>query len=157
MTRINKKNKGDFFRFSETSSEKLRFLVIGAINTFFGIALYFLMYLCFGSTLGYIGSLLAGYLVSSTIAFFLFRKFVFTSERSNRGISAYFKFHLVYILPLTFNILSLPALVELGGLNPYVAQVVFSLTWIIYSYVSHTRFTFAAQSGTHSKVTNSSR
>ena len=126
-------------------SEKFRFLIIGAINTFFGIALYSLAYFLLGSTLGYIGALITGYLLSSTIAFFLFRKFVFTTGEKSRGLSAYLRFHTVYLLPLAFNILALPALIEFGGLNPYFAQIVFSATWILYSYLGHSRFTFASK------------
>lgn len=126
-------------------SEKFRFLIIGAINTFFGIALYSLAYFWLGSTLGYIGALITGYLISSTIAFFLFRRYVFTTGEKTRGFSAYLRFHTVYLLPLTFNILALPALIELGGLNPYFAQIVFSAAWILYSYLGHSRFTFVSK------------
>jgi putative flippase GtrA len=144
FSKINSTNIKSFIA-AIADGEKYRFLIIGAINTFFGIALYSLAYFLLGSTVGYIGSLITGYLVSSTIAFFLFRRYVFTNTKKNMGVSAYLRFHTVYLLPLSFNILALPALIEIGGLNPYFAQVVFSATWILYSYFGHSRFTFAAK------------
>jgi putative flippase GtrA len=145
MLQNKKFSKAHVLALGSLKSEKLRFLAIGAINTFLGIGLFSLTYFYLGTTLGYVGSLISGYLLSSTIAFFLFRKFVFTFEQKHGGLSSYFRFHVVYLLPLAFNILALPLLIELGGLNPYVAQIFFSATWIIYSYFGHSRFTFARQ------------
>jgi putative flippase GtrA len=122
------------------TKEKISFLLVGGFNTIFGYAVFAANYSLFGKYIGSVGALISSHLVSASIAYLLFRKFVFVD--SERGTKSYFRFHSVYIVPLLSNIFALPALIALFNLSAYLAQALFSAGWIIVSYVTHKRFTF---------------
>ena len=121
-------------------NQKIRFLLVGGFNTVFGYSMFALMYFWIGSRTGYVITLLSAHLLSSTLAFFLYRRFVFNEHAS--GASTYLKFQSVYLFPLVSNLVVLPLLVEALKWNVYLAQGTFSFAWVFASFFAHKKFTF---------------
>ncbi len=120
--------------------QKIRFLLVGGFNTVFGYSMFTLMYFWLGSLTGYVITLLAAHLVSSTLAFVLYRRFVFNDDSASA--STYLKFQSVYLFPLVSNLVVLPLLVEALNWNVYLAQATFSVGWVFASFFAHKNFTF---------------
>jgi len=125
--------------------ERIRFLLVGGINTLVGYGLFVLFQLTLGHVIGYLGSLYASYAVATTLAFVLHRRFTFRA----RGSVAldYLRFQIVYVVALAVNTILLPVLVELVGLEPIVAQACIVVLTTILSYVGHKFFSFRRPSG----------
>jgi len=120
--------------------ERIRFLVVGAVNTLVGYGLFVLFEISFGHLIGYLGSLYASYAVATTLAFVLHRRFTF---RARGSIALDFvRFQIVYVVALAVNTVALPVLVELVGLEPVVAQACVVVVTTILSYVGHKFFSF---------------
>ncbi|MBC7763120.1 MAG: GtrA family protein [Candidatus Saccharibacteria bacterium] len=120
--------------------QRIRFLITGAINTAVGYVLFAGIQFAIGNTVGYVASLILAHLLSSSVAFILYRKFVFV-VRGNVLLD-YGRFQTVYIMPLLINLLALPALVELLRWNVYVAQAIIVCVSTAISYFGHKFFSF---------------
>lgn len=122
--------------------EKIRFLAVGATNTIVG----FLLFAAFESWIfrevpfGYLISLVLSYAIAIVLAFFLYRRFVF--RVSGHVIRDFIRFVGVYAVSIGINFLALPALVELAGISPIVAQAVVLTCTTIVSFVGHKYFSF---------------
>ncbi|GAA4060559.1 hypothetical protein GCM10023065_08250 [Microbacterium laevaniformans] len=125
---------------SERVRELGRFLITGLTNTVVGYVLFAGVQYLLGRYVTYIGSLLIAHLLSSLIAFVLYRKYVF---RASGGVVGQFaRFQTVYIVPLCVNILLLPVLVQLFAVNVYLAQACSTVVIAIGSYFAHKYFSF---------------
>jgi putative flippase GtrA len=120
--------------------ERLRFLIVGGVNTAVGYGAFALIYYLWGSGLGYIGTLLCAHLVASSLAFFLYRRWVFRVR--GRPLLDYVRFQGIYAVSLAVNIALLPAFVELLGWNVYLAQAVVLVVTVIGSFLGHKFFSF---------------
>ncbi len=127
-----------FLREHET---KVRFLLVGVLNTAFGLAAYpALYYLMAPLKLHYLSVLIVSQIISITFAFFTTKHLVFrTTGGYLREYRKFTTFHLSYLL---VNLAALPALVELAGMHPVWAQTLFAVLVIITSYFWHSRITF---------------
>lgn len=131
--------------------ERIRFLVVGAVNTLVGYGLFVLFELSLGHVIGYLGSLYASYAVATTSAFVLHRRFTFR-VRGTLGLD-YLRFQIVYLVALAVNTVALPVLVEIVGLQPIVAQASIAMMTTILSYVGHKFFSFRRPpDGSHSET-----
>jgi putative flippase GtrA len=118
-----------FLREHET---KVRFLLVGGLNTVFGLAIY--------PALHYLSILIVSQIISITFAFFTTKHLVF---RTTGGyLCEYGKFATFHLSYLLANLAALPALVELVGMHPVWAQTLFAVLVIITSYFWHSRITF---------------
>lgn len=124
----------------------LRFLVVGGINTVFGLSLYPAM-LYFSATLHrhYMIALGVAQVVSLCFAFMMYKLAVFRT-RSNvaREASTFLSF---YAVTYAINWLALPLLVERAQVSPSLAQVGFTVVTVLASYIWHNRVTFGAARG----------
>lgn len=120
--------------------ERVRFAVVGGVNTVVGYGFFSLFQYLLGAHIWYVVSLLLAHLCASFLAFLLYRLFVFR-VRGNVIID-FLRFQLVYLVPLTANVLALPALVEWAGLNVYLAQAVIVVVSTVISFVGHKFFSF---------------
>lgn len=118
--------------------------MVGGFNTVFGYMLFSLVHFLLGAEIGYAGSVVTAHLISSTFAYFLFTRIVFTS--GSRGLGAYARFQSSYIVPLVANIVFVPVWLSFMGVNVYVGQAAFALTWVIVSFFVHKKFSFKASS-----------
>lgn len=120
--------------------DRVRFLVIGGVNTVVGYGLFVLVQGLIGSHVSYFGSLLIAHIGASLLAFFLYRHWVFR-VRGNLTVD-FLRFQLVYVVPLLANLLALPILVALIGIDVYLAQALIVLVTSVVSYVGHKFFSF---------------
>nr|WP_109209922.1 GtrA family protein [Microbacterium ureisolvens] len=122
--------------------EKVRFLAVGGTNTVVG----FLLFAAFESWIfrdvpyGYLISLVLSYAIAIVLAFFLYRRFVF--RVSGNVVTDFVRFVSVYALSIGINFLALPALVEIGGVPPIIAQAVVLVCTTVVSFVGHKFFSF---------------
>lgn len=126
-------------------AEQLRFVIVGGINTAVGYGAFALIYFLWGATLGYLGTLLCAHLVASSLAFFLYRRWVF--QVRGRAVLDYVRFQSVYLASLGVNIALLPVFVELLGWNVYLAQAVVLIVTVVGSFVGHKTFSFRRPAG----------
>lgn len=123
--------------------ERVRFLVVGGINTAFGYAVFAALYLDAGQRIGYLGSLYISYVVGVSLAFVLHRRVTFRAhETGGNPVLDFLRFASVYVVSLAVNTIGLPLLVELGHLPALEAQAIMVVVTTIISYVGHKYFSF---------------
>ena len=127
----------------EQLTEIARCLVTGVSNTVIGYGLFAAVQYLIGHYVTYVGSLLIAHLLSSIIAFVLYRRFVFRASGSVLG--QFWRFQTVYIVPLGINILLLPTLVQVFSVNVYLAQACSTVLIAIGSYFAHKYFSFRSR------------
>jgi len=120
--------------------DRVRFLVIGGVNTVVGYGLFVFVQRLIGDHVSYFGSVLIAHLGASLLAFFLYRHWVFR-VRGNLVVD-FLRFQLVYVAPLLANLLALPFLVAVAGINVYLAQAMIVVVTSVVSYVGHKFFSF---------------
>jgi putative flippase GtrA len=121
-------------------TEKLRFLVVGAVNTLVGYVIFAVAYLVVGTWLHYLLVALASHFLAVCIAYYLQRTWVF---RSTGPIWPEFvRYNLSLIAVLSIGMTSLFLLVSGFGLPPLVAQATVTLLTVIGSYLAHRDFSF---------------
>lgn len=121
--------------------QSVRFVAVGLVNTVVGFVLYGLLLLLFADVrFGYLLSLGLSWAVSITIAFFLYRRFVFV-VRGNLVVD-YLRFVTVYLVNIAINAVGLAALVEILSVAPLLAQLIMLIITTGLSYVGHRWFSF---------------
>ena len=128
------------FVFSLYNNEKIRFLLVGGINTVLGLLLFYLVQFFIGKYITYIGSLLTTHLMVSTIGFILYRKYVF--KVTGNLLVDFFRFQSVYSVSLISNLVILPVLVSGFHWNVYVAQTLTIAAVTVVSFLGHKLFSF---------------
>ena len=121
---------------------QVRFLLTGALNTSVGLAAFpALYYLTSPLNVHYLIILSISQTVCVGFAFFTNKVLVFrTSGNYFRESMKFLIFHIFYFM---LNLAALPALVELAGMNPVLAQMIFAVLVIITSFFWHSRITFS--------------
>ena len=134
------------FAFSRTlwSDKKIRFLIIGGINTFWGIAAYPALYVILNPLgVNYLVTLVLAYAVS--IAFsFLTQKYLVFKTRGNH-VRELSRFLGLQGSIFALNLIALPALVVATGWNPVFIQIGLSIGVAVLSYFFHDLVTFRAK------------
>jgi putative flippase GtrA len=119
----------------------LRFVVAGAANTAFGLAIYPLL-------LWSVPAFATHYLVALGIAQALSLCFAFATYKlgvfRTRGnlVREFGAFSSFYLFNYAANWAALPLLVELAAIPPVIAQLAFSAVLIATSWLWHSRVTF---------------
>lgn len=129
-----------------THNRPLRFLVAGAVNTGFGLAIFpLLLWSSDWLERHYMVALLIAQVTSVLFAFSAYRIGVFrTQGEIARQFGLFSSFYLFnYIL----NWAALPLLVEVGGIHPMIAQLGFAVVLMVGSYFWHSRVTFRERKG----------
>lgn len=122
--------------------QRLRFLVVGGTNTVFGYALFAAFDLFVFATVpfGYLLSLVSAYAMAIVLAFILYRRFVF--KVTGQVWSDFVKFVSVYLVAIGVNLLTLPLLIEVAGLNSLPAQAIVLAVTTLMSFFGHREFSF---------------
>ena len=118
---------------------QLRYVGVALFNTAFGYSLYSVSLFLFGP-LNYLYSLLFAHLVSTTVAFFLYRSFVFVV--SGMILKDYSRFQAVYLLALVANGFLLELIVRNSEVGPYYGQAICLVVVAVFSYLAHKHFSF---------------
>lgn len=122
--------------------EKLRYLAVGGVNTVFGLSIFPALMLT-SSTLraNYLVTLALSQALSIVFSFSTYKTLVFRS--SGRTLPEFAKFVGFNLAGIAANWAIVPALVEFDLLDPIVAQVGFTILWVVGSYFWHRAVTFA--------------
>ena len=132
-----------------------RYLLVGCWNTFFGAAIYALLYNRFGGQVHYLLLLVPANILAITNAFLGYRYIVFRS----RGpiLHEYLRCYVVYGGMMLFNALLLYLLVTLLSLAPPVANAFCVITTTVAAYFSHKHFSFRVRPDVSAGETNAVR
>ena len=120
--------------------KEVRYVLVGGWNTLFGWAVFVVLQLTIGATIGYMAVLVIAQVVSIINAYLCYRWLVFRVQ-GNWWLD-FFRFSTVYWIVFALNIVALPLMVSALGMNVIVAQTVFVVITVIASYVAHNRFSF---------------
>jgi putative flippase GtrA len=127
--------------------ERVRFVIVGGINTVLGYGLFALFDLTVGRFVGYLACLFAAYAIATIVAFILHRRFTFQVGGTGSVVVDFLRFSVVYLVTLALNTIALPLLVELAQLAPLVAQAAITIVATALSYVGHKFFSFRRPTG----------
>jgi putative flippase GtrA len=122
--------------------ERVRFLIVGGINTVLGYGLFVVFYVSLGESIGYLGSLYASYAVAIIAAFLLHRRFTFRVNGTGSAVVDFLRFAGVHAVSLVINTVALPLLVEHAGLHALVAQALIVVVTTLISYFGHKLISF---------------
>ncbi len=124
------------------ADERVRFVVVGGVNTVVGYGLFVVFQLLLGRYIGYLGSLYASYALATVLAFVLHRRFTFRAHGSGNGFVEFLRFESVYVVSLVSNTVLLAVLVEWARWSPYIAQAAIVVVTTVLSYIGHKWFSF---------------
>jgi putative flippase GtrA len=120
--------------------EKVRFVFVGLWNTGFG----FLVFGIFLSALGeglYWLALVFSHIISSSLAFVLYRRWVF--RVTGFALTDFVRFHIVYLASFGLNAVLLVLLVASGGVPALFAQAICQVLVLLANFLGHKYFSFA--------------
>jgi putative flippase GtrA len=120
--------------------EKLRFLIVGGWNTVFGYACFALAYYFVGAYVHYLVIGAFAHVTAVTQSFTTQRLLVFHARGA--CLPQYIRFHVSHLGIFAAGMIMLPALVELCGLSPPIAQGVWLVIAVISSYLIHKFYSF---------------
>ena len=122
------------------NSQKLRYLAIGAWNTFAGYLIFAGLYLVIGARIGYMLTALLSHVLAVIQSFVTQRQFVFRSQ----GVwwVEYTRFNITHSGSLLIGLMLLPVLIEMFDFQPLVAQAIATVLTVFLSYFLHKNFTF---------------
>ncbi len=122
----------------------LRFLIVGGINTAFGLSVFPALVWLLGQR-HYLVALAISQVTSLLLAFTLHKLFVFRSH--GRLLVEFVRFASFYVGVYAVNWAMLPFLVEVAHVPPIFAQWGFAAVVLVGSYFWHSRVTFRPASG----------
>ena len=122
--------------------QRVRFLAVGATNTLVGYLVFsaFTLWVFADVYLGYLLSLAVSYAFGITLAFVLYRRFVFVVH--GHVLRDFARFVSVYLVAIGINAASLPLLVEVAGVPPLLAQLIILVLTTLLSFFGHKKFSF---------------
>jgi putative flippase GtrA len=126
---------------TKNRQQEFRFLLIGGINTIFGISIFPFLYYIFSP-------LRVGYIVIFILSFFFATLFSFCTNKyivfrtSGDVLSEYLKFMSFQSFHFLINIIFLPLVVETFKFTPLFVQPAFVVLVVITSYFWYSKKTF---------------
>jgi len=119
----------------------LRFVIAGAVNTAFGLAIYPILLLSSGSLhRQFMLGLVIAQALSLCFAFTIYKLTVFRTRKGTVG--EFGRFLPFYLFNYAVNWAALPLLVKVAHIDPIIAQSSFSIVLMMSSYFWHSRITF---------------
>lgn len=130
-----------------TRDQRVRFLAVGATNTVVGYLVFsgFTLWVFADVYLGYLLSLALSYAVGITLAFVLYRRFVFLVH--GHLLRDFARFVSVYLVAIGINAPALPLLVEVAHVPPLLAQLIILVATTLLSFFGHKKFSFRRSAG----------
>lgn len=123
-----------------TADQRLRFLVVGAINTAIGYLIFLGLFLASRPWVHYLVVALVSHAVAVCFAFYLHRRVVF---RSRGAIWVEFlRFNASLVFVLLGSLLGLYLLVAVFRQPPLLAQGIVTLLGVVASYLLHRYYSF---------------
>ncbi|MGV8881083.1 MAG: GtrA family protein [Rhodoglobus sp.] len=124
------------------ADERVRFLIVGAFNTFFGYGLFVAFELLVGKHTSYFVSLYGSFVIAASVAFLLHRHFTYRVTGTGNIFIDFLRFQGVNFVALGVNTLVLPLFVEVFGINVLIAQALIVIITTLVSYFGHKFFSF---------------
>ena len=120
--------------------QRVRFLAVGVTNTAVGYLVFsvFTLWVFADVYLGYLLSLALSYVVGITLAFVLYRRFVFPVH--GHLLRDFARFVSVYLVAIAINAAALPLLVEVVQTPPLLAQLMILVVTTLLSFFGHKKF-----------------
>ena len=118
--------------------QKLRYLLVGGFNTVFGYLLFVFMVSFWGWT--YKAALIIGYIISTNVAIFTMRYYVFRSAENLK--QEYIKAWSVYLSTMLLNYAAMFVMVDILNINELGAQAFYTLFSVAFTYIMHKYFSF---------------
>ncbi|WP_241989337.1 GtrA family protein [Cryobacterium serini] len=122
--------------------QRVRFLAVGATNTLVGYLVFsaFTLWVFADVYLGYLLSFALSYVVGISLAFVLYRRFVFVVH--GHVLRDFARFVSVYLAAIGINAAALPLLVEVVQVPPLLAQLLILVVTTLLSFFGHKKFSF---------------
>lgn len=120
--------------------ERVRFVIIGGVNTVVAYALFVLFELTLGGR--YFLSLFLAYAIATLLAFVLHRRFTFGVTGRDSILLDFVRFESVYVLMFLLNAALLPLFIEVMGWSSLLAQALIVVITTVVSYLGHKFFSF---------------
>lgn len=125
------------------ADERFRFLVVGGVNTGFAYVVFAVLVVLFEAVVHYTLLLVATHVISVLFAYVLHRTLVFRIRgRWLRDLPRYWSVHLT---GLGLNLVLLPILVDVVGMEVLVGQAFALFATAALSYLGHKHFSFRRQ------------
>lgn len=122
------------------ASERIRYLLVGVWNTLFGFLLFVGLVVSFGDRVHYTLLLVVSHVICVLAAFAAYRWLVF-KVRGGIWLDL-LRFWSVYAAAMAVNLVALPLLVRVVGLDVIVAQAGLVVATVVTTYVLNRRFSF---------------
>jgi putative flippase GtrA len=132
---------------SQHRERGLRYLLVGAFNTLFGVTTFVLLQKLLGAHVGYLVVLVVSWVINVLEAFLTYRFLVFRVR--GQFILDLARFSSVYAASFAFNLAALPLAVEVLGLPVIGAQLGVLVVVVLASYVAHSSFSFRRPPSQH--------
>jgi putative flippase GtrA len=120
--------------------EKVRFVLVGLWNTGFGFLVFGGFLSAFGEGLYWL-ALVFSHIISSSLAFVLYRRWVF--RVTGFAVTDFVRFHIVYLSSFALNAVLLVLFVTVGGVPPLLAQAICQVLVLLVNFLGHKYFSFA--------------
>ena len=120
--------------------EKVRFALVGLWNTGFGFLVFGIFLAVVGEGLYWL-ALVFSHIISSSLAFVLYRRWVFRVTGS--AVTDFVRFHIVYLSSFALNAVLLVLFVTAGGVPPLLAQAICQVLVLLVNFLGHKYFSFA--------------
>lgn len=122
-------------------SEKLRFLIVGGLNTALGFGLFAFFNWTFSKyEFGYMIALVLSQIISLFFAFWLHKTFTF--KTAGHLWQDFIRFTMVNSVNYVINWIALPILVHGMHMNPLIGQLIVLIVTTVLSFVGHKYFSF---------------
>jgi putative flippase GtrA len=129
---------------------KLRFLVVGCWNTFFGYAVFFGFDTLFSRLMlhryiAYLTAMALSNILAITNAYVFHKHITFRSLVKGKPMMMEFlRFCTTYLVAIFLSLGLMPVFVELLHLHPRVSAAIVTVISVLVSYAGHSRFSFAS-------------
>jgi putative flippase GtrA len=127
---------------------KLRFLMVGIWNTFFGYLVFIgldslFILLCSQRYFAYMSAAVLSNILAIINAYIFHKYVTFKSRIKGIGIIfEFFKFSTTYLVTFCLSLMILPLFVEILGVTPKIAGGLVICCCTVISYVGHSKFSF---------------
>jgi putative flippase GtrA len=124
--------------------QQFRFLIVGGVNTVFGLSIYPLLYIATRKLgVSYLWLLVPSQILAISFSYATFKYFVYKTKGNH--VREYGKFSFFHVVMFMLNLVVLPFFVEVCGINPMVSQVLFGLFVASISYFWYKKIAFKLQ------------
>jgi len=127
---------------------KVKFVIVGIWNTFFGYALFFALDTMFEKTIllryvAYMSAMVLSNIAAIANAYIFHKYITVQSDVRGRGVLMEFlKFSTTYMVTLCLSLILLPFFVEILHVHPRVGALIILGICTIVSYYGHSKYTF---------------